>query len=80
MLIGRRATDTKQDELLKICIRRVNIDAFWARYPSTIYGSYIRFRKNLPSWKKLGIDLKIELPLIRQLPMKEDVFGYGVAI
>ena len=28
-LTGRRAADTKQDELLQIYVRRVNLDDFW---------------------------------------------------
>ena len=56
LLMGGRKTCTKHDELLENFIRRVNLDASLARGPSVIYGSYVHFRKNLLSWKKLGID------------------------
>ena len=71
---------TEKDELLKFFIRKVNLDAFWASETSTIYGSYIHFRKKLLSWKKVGIDLKIALPVFGTLPMKCYVCGYSVAI
>ena len=32
------------------------------------------------SWKKLGIEIKIALPVLGPFPTKEDVCGYGVAI
>ena len=46
----------------------------------TIYGSYIHFRNDLISWKKLSIDPKIELPALVPYPMKEHVCWYAVAI
>ena len=76
----RRETGNKNNELLKICIRRLKFDAFWAGYPFTIYGSFIHSKKNLPSRKKLGIDPKSVLPLLGPFPTKKDVCGYGVAI
>ena len=36
--------------------------------------------KNILSWKNLGIDPKIVLPVLGTFPMKEYVCGYGVAI
>ena len=36
--------------------------------------------KNILSWKNLGIDPKIVLPVLGTFPMKEDVFGNGVDI
>ena len=45
-----------------------------------VYGSYIHFRQNLISWKRLVIFPRIALPVIETFPMKEDVCGNGVAI
>ena len=75
-----RETGTNQDKFLKNCIMRVNLDEFWARDTSTTYRSYIRFRKNILSWKKLVIYPKISLLFLGTFTMKEYVCGYGVAI
>ena len=58
---------------------RINLDTLWARELSTISGSYINLRQNMISWKKLGIDPKILLPVFGPFPIKEDVCGNSVA-
>ena len=41
----------KKKHVLGNFLRRVNLDAFWTRNPSTVYKSYICFRQSMLSWK-----------------------------
>ena len=74
------ATGIKQDELLQIILRIVNLDALFTKDPLTIYGSYIHFRKNLISWKKLGMDPKVASSVLVTFPIPNVVCCHDVAI
>ena len=78
--MGKRATVTKKEVLLKknhkesnpwfLMVKRA-IDHIWV---------YIHSRGNILSWKKLGIDPKIALPVLGTFPMQEDVCSCVVVI
>lgn len=65
-----------QDELLLLCIRRANLDAFWARERSTVEGN----RKSCVSFLELSTTLGIRHGLPPNGPWpKQDVHGMRVA-
>lgn len=48
--------DSMEDQLLCLCIRRAQLDAFWAREPSTVAGNLRELRMVLKSSQQLGIE------------------------
>ena len=66
-----------QDALLRACIRRVNLDAFWSREKSTVNGTYNRLKSAVAISNSLG--LSGGYPALGPFP-ERDVCGYEVAI
>lgn len=65
------------DSLLMRCIRRVNLDAFWAREPDTVSDN----RRDLEAGIKIANTLRIDPPFWPMGPFPTiDICGYGVAI
>ena len=66
-----------QDNLLLLCIRRVILDSFWSREPSTVHANWLegnRFRK---IQKNFGLEMS-SLPPQGPFPVKDD-WGVNVA-
>ena len=61
-LKGRRPSSSEQDKLLLIMIRRINLDAFWARQRRTVRENTSRVKMILQSSKTLGLDGPFEHP------------------
>ncbi|KAL7564156.1 hypothetical protein ACA910_021131 [Epithemia clementina (nom. ined.)] len=65
-----------KDRLLLLCIRRANLDAFWAQEQSTVQRNKIQMRGLLDAARQLGIDE----PLPHRGPFPtNDSFGMGTA-
>ena len=47
--------DNSQDELLLVCIRRINLDAFWARATTTVNQNRRQVNSSLEFSKVLGL-------------------------
>jgi hypothetical protein len=69
--------DNSADALLLCCMRRANLDGFWARERSTVYSNMLEGRRFLANQKLLGINLA-SLPPRGPFP-KKDIMGMGVA-
>ena len=69
-------TDSYQDQLLQVMVRRMNLDAFWSRARSTVGENTRRVRQTLKFSKMLGL----EGPYEHQGPYPlEDHCGYQIA-
>jgi len=69
--------DSEQDKLLMACLRRVILDAFWARESSTVESHGQALRRSLKFTEELGLGNSIYAePGLAEL---EDHCGYGVA-
>jgi hypothetical protein len=69
--------DNPADALILCCMRRVNLDRFWAQERSTVYSNMLEGRRFLANQKLLGIN-SASLPP-RGLFPKKDIMGIGVA-
>lgn len=49
-------TESASDNLLMSCIRRVNLDAFWSRMPSTMTTNRDKVRSGLKLSESVGLD------------------------
>jgi len=66
------------DDFMLECIRRVNLDALWAREPGTVSGNLSKIREVIRVTDSLGMS---KPPLADCGPFPdEDLMGYGVAV
>jgi hypothetical protein len=70
-------TDSKEDQFILAGLRRISLDACWAREPSTAESMCRGVNKIIEEALMRGI--KPPIPPRHPLP-KEDVFGYGTAL
>ena len=70
-------SELEVDKLAMMCIRRVNLDAFWSRARSTVRGNAEKVREGLCQSEKLGLKGPYLAP--EPLPLY-DHYGYEVAI
>ena len=78
-LMGREPlADLASDIRLLKCIRRVNLDAFWAREPGTIRGVLDEAKRGLSIASQLGFAHSL-FPSRGPFPL-EDSFGIGAAV
>ena len=66
------------DMELLACVRRAQIDAFWSRVPSTVFGNLIEGRKMLEAAQRLRIENPFERYPRGPFPVM-DVFGMAFA-
>ena len=75
-LQGRFAADREQDKILKLCIRRANLDAFWSQERSTVEKNWREMKGLLEIGNTIGLDH----PLPNRGPMPlGDTQGLNVA-
>ncbi len=78
LLKGRKARTTNEKDLLLLkCIRRVNLDAFWAREPGTVRSQLSGTLAGVRMSEKVGLDPEF---MARGPFPSVDTMGYGVAI
>jgi DNA-binding XRE family transcriptional regulator len=70
-------TNSEEDQFIMAGIRRISLDAFWAREPSTAISMSNGVTNIIEEALKRGI--KPPIPQRNPLP-REDVFGYGTAL
>ena len=75
-LFKRSPTMTQGDYEYLTVIRRMNLDAMWAREPTTIKANMRSLRKLVETWDRLGLHPNI--PALGPIP-SEDKYGYAIA-
>lgn len=70
--------DNIKDSLLLTTIRRVNLDAFWSREPSTVAQNKQNFAKMVEVLDRVG--LEPQAPPLGPFPLDKDILGVSVAI
>ena len=75
-LFKRDPRNTVGDYEHMTVIRRMNLDAIWAREPTTIRANMRSLKKLVETWDRLG--LQPNIPTLGPLP-REDCYGYAVA-
>ena len=78
-MLGRDPMDDHIDRWLLLCIRRANLDAFWARRPSTVLGNLREAQRAMKIASQLRIPSPVSTFLRGPFPLS-DTFGMGMAI
>jgi hypothetical protein len=68
-----------KDNMILLCIRRVNLDALWSRESSTVYQNWREANKFMTKANKLGLNVGRNLPKMGPFAVKDEV-GMFVAI